>query len=88
MLFTFLHKRGKSPLFNARFENCHSKDMTDKRELLLSIRNQILQQPIGGVLLSYLQDYITAEACKNRNADEIKGMCELVQQIKEIPENV
>lgn len=68
--------------------NCHSKDMTEKRELLLSIRNQILQQPIGGVLLNCMQDYITSEACTGRSAEEIKGMCALVQYVKEIPDNV
>ena len=57
-------------------------------EDLLRLRNEILQQPIGGVLLAYLQDYITAESCNNRNAEQIKGMCELVQQIKLIPQKV
>jgi hypothetical protein len=57
-------------------------------EDLLRLRNEIIQQPIGGVLLEYLSDYITAEACKNRNAEQIKGMCELVQQIKLIPQKV
>jgi hypothetical protein len=57
-------------------------------EDLLRLRNEIIQQPIGGVLLEYLSDYITAEACKNRNAEQIKGMCELVQRIKDIPSKV
>lgn len=57
-------------------------------EDLLRLRNEILQQTIGGVLLAFMQDYITAESCKNRSADEIKGMCELVQQLKDIPQKV
>lgn len=57
-------------------------------EDLLRLRNEIIQQPIGGVLLEYLSDYITAEACKNRNAEQIKGMCELVQRIKDIPQRI
>ena len=51
-------------------------------EDLLRLRNEIIQQPIGGVLLEYLSDYITAEACKNRNAEQIKGMCELVSLMR------
>lgn len=54
-------------------------------EELLQLKNELISQPIGGVLLAYLQDYITAESCNNRNAEQIKGMCELVQQIKNIP---
>lgn len=61
--------------------------MTD-REDLLTLRNDLLQQPIGGVLLNFLHDYITAEACKNRDAQQIKGMCELIQQIKDIPQQI
>ena len=57
-------------------------------EDLLRLRNEIIQQPIGGVLLEYLSDYITAEACKNRDAEQIKGMCELVQRIKDIPQRI
>jgi hypothetical protein len=58
------------------------------REDLLRLRNEVIQQPIGGMLLAYLQDYITAESCNNRNAEQIKGMCELVQQIKNIPKKL
>ena len=58
------------------------------REDLLTLRNDLILQPTGGLLLEYLTDYITAEACKNRNAEQIKGMCELVQQIKDIPKKV
>ena len=60
-----------------------------KREILLRLRNDLLQQPIGSMLLDYLSDYITAEACGvNRNAEQIKGMCELLQRIKDIPQKV
>ena len=58
------------------------------REDLLRLRNDLIQQPLGGVLLEYLSDYITAEACKNINAEQIKGMCVLLQRIKDIPQKV
>jgi hypothetical protein len=57
-------------------------------EELVQLRNDLLMQPIGSVLLAYLQDYITAESCNNRNAEQIKGMCELVQQLKNIPKKL
>lgn len=57
------------------------------RENLLRIRNY-LAAPEGSLLLGYLQDYITKQACLKREASEIKGMCELVQQVKNIPGEV
>jgi hypothetical protein len=56
-------------------------------EDLLKLRD-LIHQPLGNVLIAYLQDYVTSEACNNRNAEQIKGMCELVQQLKNIPNKV
>lgn len=56
-------------------------------ENLLKIRNY-LNCSQGQLLVDYLSDYITANACKSRDASEIKGMCELLQQIKLIPQKV
>lgn len=69
----------------ARFALCHNADMD--REHLVRLRNYI-QTEEGTLLMSYLSDYITKEACKKREAFEIKGMCELLQQIKSIPDIV
>jgi hypothetical protein len=55
-----------------------------KIDELVRVRN-VIQSYEGQLLLSYLQDYITENACKNREASELKGMCELVQRIKELP---
>ena len=55
-----------------------------KLDELVRVRN-VIQSYAGQLLLSYLQDYITENACKNREASELKGMCELVQRIKELP---
>lgn len=55
-----------------------------KIDELVRVRN-VIQSYEGQLLLSYLQDYITENACKNRDASELKGMCELVQRIKELP---
>lgn len=55
-----------------------------KIDELVRVRN-LIQSYEGQLLLSYLQDYITENACKNREASELKGMCELVQRIKELP---
>lgn len=56
------------------------------REYLLKLRNELVNAQIGELLLKYLQDYITSEGCKATvNGDTIKGMCQLVQQIKDIP---
>lgn len=54
-------------------------------ENLLQIRNEIIKTPAGGLLFQFMHDYITQEACKNINADELKGMCRLVQELKSIP---
>jgi len=57
------------------------------KQNLPRIRNYLAQQD-GALLLEYLQDYITRQACSIREPSEIKGMCELVQQIKNIPGEV
>lgn len=54
---------------------------------LVRLRNYITTAE-GRLLTCYLSDYITKEACKKREAAEIKGMCELLQQIKIIPNEV
>ena len=56
-------------------------------EELTSLRNTI-QSYEGKLLLAYLQDYVTNQACLKREASEIKGMCELIQQIKDVPKTV
>lgn len=57
------------------------------REHLVLLRN-LLNEPSGKLLLTFLQDYVTNQACKQREASEIKGMCELIQQLKDIPKRV
>jgi hypothetical protein len=60
-----------------------------EREYLLKLRNELVNAPLGELLLKYLQDYITSEGCKSVvSGDTIKGMCQLVQQIKDIPSKV
>lgn len=54
---------------------------------IIRLRN-FLRQPEGELLVNYLSDYITENACRPREASEIKGMCELLQQIKLIPDKV
>lgn len=58
------------------------------REDLLTLRNELSQRELGKVLLNFLQDYVTEQAVKNLDAIEIKGMCRLIQQVKNIPEMV
>lgn len=71
--------------FFARFAVCHTLIMD--KESLVEIRNY-LRTAGGQYLINYLSDYITDNACKQREASEIKGMCELLQQIKLIPNKV
>lgn len=56
-----------------------------EREKLLKIRNEIINTPQGAVFFQFMHDFITQEACKGINADELKGMCRLVQEFKNIP---
>lgn len=56
-------------------------------EDLIELRNY-LNQHGGQLLVNYLSDYITENACKQRDASEIKGLCELLHQIKLIPNKV
>ena len=56
------------------------------REYLLKLRNELSQTQLGEILLTYLQDFITSEGCKGTVSGEaVKGMCQIVQQIKDIP---
>lgn len=54
-------------------------------ETLVKLRNYISCDE-GKLLIEYLSDYITDNACKRREPYEIKGMCELLQQVKSIPD--
>ncbi|MCD7779812.1 MAG: hypothetical protein LUH05_03990 [Candidatus Gastranaerophilales bacterium] len=56
-------------------------------ENLVKLRNY-LELKEGGLLITYMSDYITENACKNREASEIKGMCELLHKVKSIPNEV
>lgn len=67
----------------ARFVVCHTAVM--EREDLLKLRNAVSNTEIGGILDRYISNYVTSNACKQREASEIKGMCELWEQIKRIP---
>lgn len=69
---------------NASFKICHTPSMD--REYLLQLRNQLINTELGDILLTYCQDYLSSEGCKATvNGDEIKGMCKMVQWIKDIP---
>lgn len=59
-----------------------------ERENLLAIRNEILQQNVGKSLFAFLHDKVTEYATKNFDAIEIKGMCRLIQDLKDLPEVV
>ncbi len=54
-------------------------------EKLLSLKT-LIESRDGMLLIRYLGDYVTQEACKNIEALEVKGMCRLLQKIKEISE--
>ena len=58
------------------------------REDLLRLRNDLIQKDLGNILLAFMQDYVTEQSVKNLDATEIKGMCRLIQQLKDIPEKV
>ncbi|MCM1003567.1 MAG: hypothetical protein NC408_04425 [Candidatus Gastranaerophilales bacterium] len=57
------------------------------RDDLVLLRNY-LQQSEGKLLVNFLSNYITENACRQREASEIKGMCELLHQIKTMPNKV
>lgn len=59
-----------------------------KIEDLLTLRNNLSDKQLGITLLNYLQDLVTSYAVKNLDAIEIKGMCRLIQDIKDIPDVV
>jgi len=52
---------------------------------LLRLRNELCNRELGEVLLRFLQDAVTSYAVKNPDAKEIKGMCRLIQDLKDIP---
>lgn len=56
-------------------------------EELVLIRNMLVTKE-GKLLISFLSDYVTSNACKQREASEIKGMAELLHQIKQVPQMV
>ncbi len=58
------------------------------REMLLALRNEIINQQIGKDLFSFLHDKVTQYAVKNLDAVEIRGMCRIIQDLKDIPEKV
>ena len=58
-----------------------------EREKLVILRN-LLETDAGEVLLEFFHNHITEEACKLRDALEIKGMCSIVQQLKDVPKKV
>jgi hypothetical protein len=55
---------------------------------LLTLRNELMQRDLGIVVLRFLQDTVTSYAAKNLDAMEIKGMCRLIQDLKDIPDKV
>ena len=57
-------------------------------EDLLRLRNELSDKQLGNILLNYLQDLVTSYAVSNLDAIEIKGMCRLLQDIKDIPKVV
>lgn len=69
----------------ARFAKCYNISMD--MDNLVKLRNY-LECKEGCLLITYMSDYITENACKNREASEIKGMCELLHRIKSIPNEV
>ena len=62
--------------------------MADKREELLTIRNEIINAKCGDILLRFLHDYITDCATRNCDSAEIKGMCRIVQALKDVPKEL
>ena len=58
--------------------------MADLQELI-KLRNELINTPLGDCLFSYLHDFVTEEACKNIDAMEVKGMCRLIQELKNVP---
>lgn len=72
---------------NARFTVCHSGFM-DEKTLLVTLRNDLFNTKTGKLLIDYLQDFLTSEACLNRNGDEIRGMARVIEEIKKIPGKV
>lgn len=59
-----------------------------EKDDLLALRNNINQAPIGEILFRFLHNKITDYAVKNLDAMEIKGMCRIIQDLKNIPKMV
>lgn len=60
-----------------------------EREYLLTLRNDLINTHLGTLLLKYLQDIATDDACKpSVSADELKGFMKCIQKIKDIPNKV
>lgn len=59
--------------------------INDKREKQIELRN-LLKTVNGQNLIEFLGDYITRESVKGINAENLKGMCLLLNYIKEIRE--
>ena len=58
--------------------------MTDLQDLV-TLRNELINKPLGDVLFNFIHDFITEEACKCIDSREIKGMCRLAEELKKIP---
>ena len=56
-------------------------------ERLIRLRNYLNCED-GKLLISYLSDILTANCCKNRESQEIKGFGECIEAIKLIPSKV
>ena len=56
-----------------------------ERQKLVKLRNELFSSDFGNILFEYLHDKVTEYATKNLDAIEIKGMCRLIQDLKDIP---
>jgi len=59
-----------------------------EREKLLKIRNDLICTETGAVLFDFMHDFVMQEACKSINADELKGMCRLIQELNSVPAKI
>lgn len=57
-------------------------------ENVLKLRNDLVNTPLGPLLLEYLQDILTENACTVKDGENIKGFAECIQAIKDIPKVV
>jgi len=70
----------------ARFVVCHTRSMANT-DTLVKLKN-FLNSKEGELLIAYLSDVLTANCCKNKEALEIKGFGECIQEIKVIPQKL